>query len=102
MATAATAVLRIDYSIKYSECLKSERAVWKTKQEKVPISDRKKGKSPVSEQKCLVFRHFASLDHFRYKKKIYIKRSSLVSQLGCSDFRQCRDPNKMVRISDNV
>ena len=51
----------------------------------------KKGKKgPKSEQKCSVFGHFASLDHFRYKKKhSFIKCSSLVSQLGCSDFRQC-------------
>ena len=52
---------------KYSKRLKTERSVWKTEQDKVLISDRKK--CPKSEQKYSFFRHFISLDHFRYKKK---------------------------------
>ena len=56
--------------MKYNKRPKMERSVWKTEQEKVPISDRKK--CPKSEQKCLVFGHFANQGCFRHKKKIYM------------------------------
>ena len=60
----------METNVQLRKCLKTERSVWKTEQEKVPISDRKK--CPKSKQKCSVFRHFASLDRFRYKRKNYI------------------------------
>ena len=59
----------------YSKCPKTERSVWKTEQEKVPISDRKK--CLKFEQKCSVFGHFASLDGSRYKKKTFYIQNSL-------------------------
>ena len=51
---------------------------------------------------CPKIKWKTSLDHFRFKKKLYIKRSNLVFQMGCSGYRQCRNPCVFVRISDTV
>ena len=52
---------------------------------------------------CSDFRHMTSLDHFRYNKIcFYIKRSSLVSQVGSFEFGTVCYPNYFVLFSDSI
>ena len=66
----------------------------------VPISDVLKRSK--SEHFSSDFGRLTSLNHFGYKKFIYIKQSSLVSQVGLLGFQIVRNWNVLVLILDVV